>query len=222
VNVVNIGFIADAIPIYGRAIVVTLRIAALGILFSLVIGAICSLVTYCHVRGADKLAKGYIELSRNTPLVIQLFFLYYGLPKLGVMLSNETCAVIGLSFLGGSYMAESLRAGLEAVSKVQVELGLSIGLDTFQLIRFVVFPQAMAVAVPALGANCIFLIKETSVVSIIALRDLMSVTKELIGMYYNTTESLLLLVIGYLLILLPVSYALILLERKVRYAEFGI
>ena len=158
----NVGFIADAIPIYGRAIVVTLRIAALGILFSLVIGAICGLVLYCKARGADRFAKGYIELSRNTPLVIQLFFLYYGLPKLGVMLSNETCAVIGLSFLGGGYMAESFRGGLEAVSKVQVELGLSIGLDTFQLIRFVVFPQAMAVAVPSLGANCIFLIKETS------------------------------------------------------------
>jgi polar amino acid transport system permease protein len=115
---VNVAFIADAIPMYGRAIVVTLRIAVLGILFSLVIGAICALVKYCNVRATDKLAKGYIELSRNTPLVIQLFFLYYGLPKLGVMLSNETCAVIGLSFLGGSYMAESFRAGLEAVSKV--------------------------------------------------------------------------------------------------------
>jgi polar amino acid transport system permease protein len=219
---VNVGFIADAIPIYGRAIIVTLRIAVLGILFSLVIGVICGLVAYCKMKAVDKLTRGYIELSRNTPLVIQLFFLYYGLPKLGVMLSNEACAVIGLSFLGGSYMAESLRGGLEAVSKVQVELGLSIGLDTFQLIRFVVFPQAMAVAVPALGANCVFLIKETSVLSIIALRDLMSVTKELIGMYYNTTESLLLLVVCYLLILLPVSFGLTFLERRVRYAEFGV
>ncbi|MDR3165091.1 MAG: amino acid ABC transporter permease [Synergistaceae bacterium] len=218
----NVGFIADAIPIYGRAIIVTLRIAVLGILFSLVIGVICGLVAYCKMKAVDKLTRGYIELSRNTPLVIQLFFLYYGLPKLGVMLSNEACAVIGLSFLGGSYMAESLRGGLEAVSKVQVELGLSIGLDTFQLIRFVVFPQAMAVAVPALGANCVFLIKETSVLSIIALRDLMSVTKELIGMYYNTTESLLLLVVCYLLILLPVSFGLTFLERRVRYAEFGV
>jgi polar amino acid transport system permease protein len=218
----NLDFIIKAIPIYLGAIVLTMRIAAFGIVFSLVLGAICALVIYYRVKGLGRIVKTYVELSRNTPLVIQLFFLYYGLPKLGVMLSNEACAIIGLTFLGGSYMAESFRAGLEAVSKTQIELGLSIGLDSFQMIRFVVLPQAIAVAIPAIGANCIFLIKETSVVSIIALRDLMSVTKELIGMYYNTTESLLLLVVCYLLILLPVSYALMFVERRLRFAEFGV
>jgi polar amino acid transport system permease protein len=218
----NWDFIVNAIPIYRSAILLTVRIAVFGILFSLLAGAAASLVLYYRIKFADKLVKAYIELSRNTPLVIQLFFLYYGLPKLGIMLSNEACAIFGLAFLGGDYMAESFRSGLEAVSKVQIELGLSIGLNTFQLVRFVMFPQAMAIAMPSLGANCIFLIKETSVVSIIALPDLMSVTKELIGMYYNTTESLLLLVICYLLLLLPVSFLLIFVERKLRYAEFGV
>jgi polar amino acid transport system permease protein len=218
----NWEFIVRVLPIYRSAVALTVKIAILGIVFSLVVGAVCSLFLYYRVKGAGALVKGYIELSRNTPLVIQLFFLYYGLPKLGVMLSNSSCAVIGLTFLGGSYMAESFRSGLEAVSKVQLELGQSIGLDTFQMIRFVIFPQAMAVAIPALGANCIFLIKETSVVSIIALSDLMSVTKELIGMYYNTTESLLLLVACYLLLLLPVSFFFTFLERRLRYAEFGV
>jgi polar amino acid transport system permease protein len=90
------------------------------------------------------------------------------------------------------------------------------------MIRFVIFPEALTVAMPSVGANCIFLIKETSVVSIIALRDLMSVTKELIGMYYNTVESLFLLVVCYLLVLLPVSFVLLYIERRLRYAEFGV
>ncbi|MDR3255400.1 MAG: amino acid ABC transporter permease [Synergistaceae bacterium] len=215
-------FVVSVMPIYGAAILLTIKIAVLGTLLSLLVGAVCSLLLYYRVKVAGSLVKGYIELSRNTPLVIQLFFLYYGLPKLGIMLPNEVCAIFGLTFLGGGYMAESFRSGLDAVSSVQLDLGLSIGLNTFQMIRFVVFPQALSVAMPSLGANCVFLIKETSVVSIIALRDLMSVTKELIGMYYNTVESLLLLVVCYLLILLPVSFLLIFLERRFRYAEFGV
>ncbi|MDR3229798.1 MAG: amino acid ABC transporter permease [Synergistaceae bacterium] len=218
----NWKFIAEVIPIYQSAIFLTIRVAAVGILFSVLTGVICSLVLYYRVKGLSGPIKGYIELSRNTPLVIQLFFLYYGLPKLGIMLSNETCAVWGLTFLGGGYMAESFRSGLEAVSRVQLELGLSMGLNTSQMIRFVIFPQALSVSMPSLAANCIFLIKETSLVSIVALRDLMSVTKELIGMYYNTVESLLLLVVCYLLLLLPISFLLTFAERKLRYAEFGI
>jgi len=215
-------FILRVLPVYLKAVILTVRIAALGIALSVIVGLVSSLVLYFRVRFAGTIVKGYIELSRNTPLVIQLFFLYYGLPKLGIMLSNEICAIIGLTFLGGGYMAESFRSGFEAVSKVQLEHGLSIGLDTFHMIRFVIFPQAMSVAIPALGANCIFLIKETSVVSIVALPDLMSVTKELIGMYYNTTESLLLLVACYLVLLLPVSFLLVYAERRLRYAEFGV
>jgi polar amino acid transport system permease protein len=218
----NWKFIVEVLPIYQSAIFLTMRVAAVGIFFSIMTGAVCSLILYYRVKGLGAPVKGYIELSRNTPLVIQLFFLYYGLPKLGIMLSNEACAVWGLTFLGGGYMAESFRSGLEAVSRVQLELGLSLGLNTSQMVRFVIFPQALSVAVPSLAANCIFLIKETSVVSIVALRDLMSVTKELIGMYYNTVESLLLLVVCYLLLLLPISFLFTFIERKLRYAEFGL
>jgi polar amino acid transport system permease protein len=218
----NWNFIVEAIPIYQSAILLTLKIAFYGILFSVLTGMIYSLVLYYKVKGAEALVRAYIELSRNTPLVVHLFFLYYALPKIGIMLSSEACAVLGLTFLGGSYMAESFRSGLESVSKVQLESGLSLGLNTFQLVRFVVFPQALSVTIPSLAANCIFLIKETSVVSIVALRDLMSVTKELIGMYYNTIESLLLLVICYLLLLLPASFLFTFIERKLRYAEFGV
>ena len=163
----------------------------------------------------------YIELSRNTPLLIQLFFLYFGLTKLGVALSETACAIIGLSFLGGSYMAEAFRSGLEAVSKTQIESGLSIGLSKTQLVRYVVLPQAFSVSVPSIGANCIFLLKETSIVGAIAVVDLMNVTKDLIGIYYQTFEALFMLVVSYLIMILPLSLLLTWLERKVRYAEFG-
>ena len=163
----------------------------------------------------------YIELSRNTPLLVQLFLLYFGLPKMGIVLSSETCAIIGLSFLGGSYMAEAFRSGLESVDKVQMESGLSIGLNHAQVMRYVVLPQALSTSVPPLCANIIFLIKETSVFSVVALADLMYVAKDLIGLYYKTEEALLMLVIAYLILLLPISILASVAERRLRYAGFG-
>ena len=211
----------NSLPLYLEAGWTTLKLGFLGILISLIIGFVCSIVLYFKVKVLKSIVQVYIELSRNTPLLIQLFFLYFGLTKLGIALSENACAIIGLSFLGGSYMAEAYRSGLEAVSKTQIESGLSIGLNKAQLIRYVIFPQAFSVSMPSLGANCIFLLKETSIVGAISVVDLMNITKDLIGMYYQTFEALFMLVAVYLVIILPLSLLLTWFERKVRYAEFG-
>lgn len=217
----NIDFMAEYYPLYVEAAKLTLRLGAAGILFSIGIGIVCSLVGYYRIPVLKQIAAAYIELSRNTPLLVQLFFLYFGLPKIGILISSEGCAVIGLSFLGGSYMAEAFRSGLEAVEKVQTESALAIGLSHMQVMRYVVFPQALAVSIPALCANIIFLIKETSVFSVVALPDLMYIAKDLIGLYYQTDEALLMLVIAYLILMLPISLAAGWLERRLRYAGFG-
>lgn len=214
-------FIAQFTPFYIEAMGLVLKLCFFGVLFSLVIGLFCALVRYYAIPLLQQIAAVYIELSRNTPLVIQLFFLYFGLPRVGLTLDSFTCAVTGLSFLGGSYMAEAFRGGLEAIGRGQIESGLSIGLSRSQLVRYVVLPQALAVAAPALGANVIFLLKETSVVSIVALADLMSLAKDLIGLYYKTNEALFLLVAGYLVLLLPLSGLFRFVEKRLRYAGFG-
>lgn len=217
----NFDFMAKYLPWYIDAAKLTVKIAFFGIVFSIFIGIICSLLQYYRVPILRRIVSIYIEISRNTPLLIQLFFLYFGLPKIGIVFTAETCAVIGLSFLGGSYMAESLRSGLESVDKVQLESAASLGMGKALTMKEVVFPQALAVSVPGICANVIFLIKETSVVSGIALADLMYVTKDLIGLYYETDEALIMLVIAYLIILLPVSLLASFLERRMRYAGFG-
>lgn len=217
----DIDFILATSSLYVEAAKFTLKLAFIGIVLSLLIGLFCSLINYYNIKFLNKIVNCYIELSRNTPLLIQLFFLYYGLPKIGIKLDAFTCAVIGLAFLGGSYMAEAFRGGLESVSKVQIEAGLSIGLTKAQVTRYVIFPQALAVSIPSLGANSIFIIKETSIVSAIALKDLMFVTKDIIGIYYKTNEALFMLVVAYLIILLPLSLLLSYVERRLRYAGFG-
>lgn len=220
--VLDWNFLAQYAPMYLQAAALTARIACLGVVLALAVGAACSLLQYFRVPVMRQAAAVYIELSRNTPLLVQLFFLYFGLPKLGVYLSAESCAVLGLAFLGGSYMAEAFRGGLEAVEPIQAESAKSLGLSPLQTLRYVVFPQALAVSVPPLCANVIFLIKETSVVSAIALADLMFVAKDLIGLYYKTGEALGMLVVAYLALLLPVSILAALLERRLRHAGFGV
>ena len=214
-------FILQYRELYIDAAWLTIRTAALGILGALLLGLICGMIRYCRIPGLSRIIGMYIELSRNTPLVVQLFFLYFGLPRMGITLESETCAVTGLIFLGGSYMAETFRSGLEAVGIIQTESALSLGFRKMQIFFYILLPQAAAVAVPGIGANVMFLLKETSVFSIVALADLMYVAKDLIGLYYKTDEALFLLTVSYLIILLPVSALFSLLERRLRYAGYG-
>ena len=217
----NLEVMQSYLPLFGKALWLTFWIGWLGILLSFVIGLATALIRYFRVPGLRIIAGGYIELFRNTPLLVQLFFLYFGLPKLGIKLSAEFCGILGLALLGGAYMAETFRSGLLTVEKTQVESALSLGMTRGQVMRHVVLPQAVSVSIPGFTANVIFLLKETSVFSAISLMDLMFTAKDLIGLYYKTTECLFLLVIFYLIILIPVSFFGKYLERRVRRAGFG-
>ncbi len=214
-------FIQKVIPMYAQATLLTLKLALLGILLSFIVGLICALIKYFKLPVLRQIVSIYIEFSRNTPLLIQLFFLYFAFPRMGIKLSSVQCAIIGLTFLGGSYMEETFRSALESVSKVQIESAQCIGLTRRQITQYVILPQAVSVSIPGFCANVMFLIKETSVFSAVALADLMYVAKDLIGLYYKTDEALLLLCIAYFILLLPVSALAAYTERRLRYAQFG-
>ena len=218
----DLAVITEYLPLYREAARLTVRLGLLGILGALLVGLLCAAARYWRVPVLRAVAAAYVEVSRNTPLLIQLFFIYFGLPKLGIRTDPAACGVAGLAFLGGGYMAEAFRSGLEAVELVQRESALSLGLTDGQTLRYVILPQALSVSVPPLVANVIFLLKETSVFSAVSLMDLMFTAKDLIGLYYNTTEALFLLVVFYLIILLPVSILGSFVERRLRYAGFGV
>lgn len=217
----DFAYIERVLPLYQRAAALTLRLGIAGIFLAIIIGLSCALIQYEKIPILRQMVGAYSQVSRNTPLLVQLFFLYYGLPKIGIMLTPEVCGVAGLAFLGGSYMAEAFRSGLEGVEDIQRESARSLGMNRVQTMRYVVLPQAVSTSIPAFLANIIFLLKETSMFSAISLMDLMFTAKDLIGLYYKTTESLALLVAFYLLILLPISVMGAVVERRVRYAGFG-
>lgn len=213
--------IQEYLPLYQKAMWLTLRIGWIGIAFAILLGLVCALIVHYKIPVLRQIIKVYIEVFRNTPLLVQLFFIYFGLPKIGISISAEVCGVLGLALLGGSYMAEAFRSGLEAIEQIQMESALSLGMSRSQAVLHVILPQAVSISVPAFVANVIFLLKETSVFSAVSLMDLMFTAKDLIGLYYKTAECLFLLVVFYLIILLPVSILGSLLERRLRYAGFG-
>ncbi len=218
----DFGVISSYIPLYIEAFWLTIRIGWTGIVISLLIGILTAFVMRFKVPVLSRIASIYVELFRNTPLLVQLFFIYFGLPKIGIAISAQTCGSVGLGLLGGSYMAEVFRSGLDGVPLSQTESALALGLTRRQMFFSVIFPEALSLSVPGIIANVIFLLKETSVFSAISLMDLMFTAKDLIGLYYNTTEALFLLVIFYIVMLLPVSVIGSIIERRVRFRTLGV
>ncbi len=209
------------LPLYNEAILLTIRIGWLGILAAFAIGLLGAVIQYFRIPILKRITAVYIEVFRNTPLLVQLFFIYFALPKIGLRISAEACGILGLGLIGGAYMIETVRSGLESVDRIQSESALSLGMTRGQVFFYIILPQAFSISIPGVVANVIFLLKETSVFSTISLMDLMFTAKDLIGMYAKTIECLFLLVVYYLIMLLPVSIVGTIVERRARYAQFG-
>ena len=217
----NLDVMISYLPLYKDALFLTMRVGWKGVVIAVLIGLIGSAILHFEIPIAKTVVSAYIQLFRNTPLLVQLFFIYFALPKIGVRISPEACGTWGLGLLGGAYMTETFRSGLENIPKIQFESAESLGMSRGQVFRYVILPQAVSSSIPGLMANVIFLLKETSVFSTISLMDLMFTAKDLIGMYAKTIECLTLLVVFYLIMLLPVSILGNILERRLRYAAFG-
>lgn len=213
--------IVQSLPQFVQAWWVTVWMSFVGIALATIVGLIVSLVEYFRVPGFRQILAVYTEIARNTPLLLQLFFLYYAFPVFGWKLSAPMCGIIGLTFLGGAYMADGFMGGFAGVEKTQIESGRALGMSDGQLARYVVFPQGLALSVPAFAANVIFLIKETSIFSVIAIPELTNTALDLIGLYYRSNEYLLVLVLAYAVILIPIILGLNWLERRVRHGAFG-
>ena len=218
----NLDVMISYLPLYKDALFLTMELGWKGVAIAFLIGLFGSAVIHFEIPVVKIIVSAYTQLFRNTPLLVQLFFIYFALPKIGIIVSPEVCGTWGLGLLGGAYMTETFRSGLDNIPKIQFESAESLGLSRSQVFFYVILPQAIASSVPGMVANVIFLLKETSVFSTISLMDLMFTAKDLIGLYYNTTEALFMLVVFYVVMLLPVSVLGSLAEKKVRYRSFGV
>ena len=164
---------------------VTIPLPCLSFVLALVISIAVDLVQYADWKFAKKLARFYIWIIRGTPLLVQLYIFFYGLPALGIKLPAFPCAVLVFGINEGAYMAESVRAALEAVPLGQVEAGYCVGLSYPQVLRRIVLPQAMRIAFPSLANSFIALVKSTSLAATITVSELFRQAQIINGRVYE-------------------------------------
>ncbi len=151
----------------------TLKITAVSVLMGLVIGTFVGMGRLSKSRAFSWPASVYVEFLRGTPLLVQIFLIYYGLPSLGLNLKAFPAAVIALGINSGAYVAEIVRAGIQSVPKGQYEAARSLGMTHGQAMRYIILPQAFRNILPALGNEFIALLKDSSLVSVIGITELM-------------------------------------------------
>jgi His/Glu/Gln/Arg/opine family amino acid ABC transporter permease subunit len=193
---------------------VTIHISILALFFSFIVGTIGALCRLSRFRWLSVPAKWYVEFIRNTPLLVQLFFIYFGFSQINIEVSNYTAGVVGLVVNNGAYLTEIVRAGIEAIHKGQFEAGISLGLSFPQLMRYVVFPQAFRVIYPPLCNQFIGIILWSSLVSTIAVQELALRGKELVTETFRSFEVYTVVTLVYVVMTLTISGCLKILGRR--------
>jgi len=211
----DFNFILRNLPTFLEGAVVTLELSALAILCSLVWGLVVVTARTAPSRALALAATGYIELVRNTPVLVQMLFIYFGSAVLGAPLSGFAAGLLAMTLQNGGYMAEIYRAGIEAVSQRQVEAGMALGMRRHEVMSIVVLPQAIRKVVPPFTNQAIVMIKDTSLVSSISVAEMTFHAKLLTDRTAAAYEVFLTLAALYLAINAIVSAALRLLERRV-------
>lgn len=195
---------------------VTLELTAIGLVIGFVLGLLLALARVYGPKWLRAIAIGYIELFRGTPLLVQLFLIYYGLPSLGVTLSQSLSAYLALGLNSAAYQAEYLRGAILSIGDSQMTAGRAIGLSRLQTIRTIILPQALRLAIPAWSNEPISLLKTTAVVFLIAVQDLMAKAKRAATTTYNPIGSYLAVAMVYLAMVFILDVLLKWLERKAR------
>jgi polar amino acid transport system permease protein len=197
---------------------VTLAISAAALAVSLLVGLLAALGQRSRVVPCRTLCKLYIELIRGTPLLVQILVFFYVVADAFGVDNRYLVGVLTLACFSGAYIAEIIRAGIESVGESQLESARAIGLTRHQVYRFVILPQVTRLVLPPLAGQFASLIKDSSLLSIIAVSEFTLNAQEVNAFTYSTLESYLPLAIGYLLLTLPISLVSRLLEKRFRYA----
>ena len=194
---------------------ITLIISLLSIFSSLIIGFFISLLSLSNYKYLKLVHRFYIEIVRSIPILVLLLWVYYGLPIVfGISLGPFVAGIISLALSDSAFEAEIFRAGIQSVSKGQTDAAKSIALNKYQEMRLIIFPQALKTILPAIGNQFVYVLKMSSLVSIIGLADLTRKANELVVSVYRPLEVYTFLMLEYLILILIISYFVRKLEKK--------
>lgn len=209
------GTIFHYFPFMVQGAMLTLKISLISLFFGFLFGLVAALLKLSPNLILRQIGAFYVWIIRSTPLLVQLFLIYFGLPQLGIDLGPFTSGVLALAINTGAYNAETIRGGIIAVPSGQMEAARSLGMGSALAMRRIILPQAIRIAIPALGNNFVILIKDTSLVSTITLVELTLTAQRLIGSTYKPFEMYLMAAFLYAILTTATSFLLGRLENRI-------
>ncbi|MGC8890232.1 MAG: amino acid ABC transporter permease [bacterium] len=207
-------FFQSMLPPLGKGAVMTIEITAISVGMGVLIGIFGGIARVSKNLLLLIPSTIYVEVIRGTPLLAQLFIVYFGLPSLGINLPPFTAAVIAMGVNSGAYVTEIFRGGIQSIERGQMEASRSLGLSYFQTMRYVILPQALKRVLPPLGNEFIAMLKDSSLASTIAIAELMRVGREITSRTFRSFEVLGVVALLYLAITLPLSLLVRYMERR--------
>ena len=196
----NFRVILEYMPLYMQCFLATLWLSVLSLIGAILVGIIACAMRLSQSRAISRTAGVYIESIRSTPLLVQLYFFYFGLPTLGIMLPEWLTGVIALTLNSGAYYAEIIRAGIQAIAYGQIEAGIASGLNYFQRMRYIILPQALGMTIRPMLGQAIVLVKDSSLLSLISIMELTRAGQLLTSDRFMPTEGFLTTAAFYLLL----------------------
>lgn len=199
---------------------ITVKLTILGMLFACIIGILCALINVSHNKILKVIANIYINIIRGTPFLVQAYIIYFGLPMLlDIRMPETTAGIIAISLNAGAYMAEIMRGGIEAVDKGQMEAARSLGLPYPKAMMKVILPQAVRTMAPSLINQFIITLKDTSILSVIGIRELTMAGKLVIARNYESMAIWTLVALFYFVIIYAITKTARYVERKTAYGK---
>ncbi|BBP76438.1 ectoine/hydroxyectoine ABC transporter permease subunit EhuD [Pseudomonas gingeri NCPPB 3146 = LMG 5327] len=210
----DIEFAWSILPDLLRGLLVTVQVVVLGFLLAVLLGLILAIAQRSPFAAPRRFCQGYLSFFRNTPLMVQLYVLFFALPSAGITLPAISTGVIGLGLYYSAYIAEAYRGAIDGVPAGQWEAARALDFDTTTTWRRIILPQALKPMLPVLGNYLIGMFKETPLLAVITIPELFQAAKQVAGMTYRYTEPYTLMAVLFLIISVPTSLLFKYLERR--------
>jgi glutamine transport system permease protein len=216
----NTDLVMSALPLLLMGAGVTVKITAISVALGIVIGLFVGIARICHSKPLRVLAAIYVDFLRGTPLLVQIFLMYFALPVVtGQRIDPFLAAIASCSINSGAYVAEIFRAGIQSIDDGQMEAGRSLGMSWGQTMRYVIVPQAFKRVIPPLGNEFIALLKDSSLVSVIGFEELTRRGQLIIARTYGSLEIWTCVAVIYLIMTITISRFVAYLERRYKFDD---
>lgn len=225
IGVINWGLALDSFPVLLKGAKITLQFTVVSVFFGMILGLIFALGRMTKSKIIKYLSAAYIDFFRGTPLLVQIFLIYFGLPQLFPFTLPDNfeyiAGAVALSLNCGAYTAEIFRSGIQSIDFGQAEAARSLGMSHFQSMRYIILPQAFKVVVPPLGNEVITMLKDSSLLAIIAIQDLMYTGKIIAGRTFQALPIYLMVAIMYLAMTMALSMLVNYTEKRLSKSDNG-